>query len=211
MIPFIDRLWLLFMMAVMFNPHHVVAQPGPLEPPASKPDPNLEKVRQLLNGFQFKDEQTRPLFEMGEAAFPIFESILKDPKSESMHVRRVMSLLASMKTDRRRFVEPAVARLLDADEGVRWRAVQLLGEIGSEHDTAPIVAMLSDKETVVHHAAAESLAKIGGKRDLVAMDAWLKTGSGEHRDLESMRHVKECRDKLEKRLKENPIPKDLKN
>ena len=43
------------------------------------------------------------------------------------------------------------------------------------------------------------------------MDAWLRTGTAHRNDRASMQHVKQRRDELAKRLKENPIPKNLKN
>jgi hypothetical protein len=58
---------------------------------------------------------------------------------------------------------------------------------------------LSDTDKVVVNGAAKALAAIGGPREVTAMDVWLLGGS--HRDEAHLRqHVKNCRDKLKKRL-----------
>jgi HEAT repeat protein len=96
--------------------------------------------------------------------------------------------------------------------GVRFRALRLLAEIGSEHDTAAVIPLLSDTDSLIRYTASETLAKIGGRRDLEAMDAWLKNGKNPRpKDTDYPLHVKKCRDELEKRLKDNPIPKDIIN
>jgi hypothetical protein len=73
------------------------------------------------------------------------------------------------------------------------------------------VSLLSDEDVIIVNAAATALAKTGGPREVFAMDAWLRGGSA-HRDKGNLLiHVKRCRDELEKRLRENPIPKDLRD
>jgi HEAT repeat protein len=116
-----------------------------------------------------------------------------------------------MKCDTRRFALLGTKRLSDDDEGVRRLAAALLEKIGTERDTPPLIALLSDEEVTVQHQAAKALVAIGGTRDLIAMDAWLKKGTGGNRHVESLRHVKECRDALELRLNESPMPKNLKD
>lgn len=196
---------------LMFSPDFAAAQPDSTADPTIKPNPDANHVRRLLSGFQFKDEQFRPLLELEEAVFPAFEAILKDAKSDPQHVRRVFLTLARMKGDTRRFVLLSTEKLSDEDEGVRRLAAALLEKIGTERDTPPLIALLSDEEVTVQHQAAKTLVAIGGKRDLIAMDAWLKKGSGGNRHADSLRHVKECRDALELRLKESPMPKNLKD
>lgn len=170
---------------------------------------SVEKVTLMLRSQHFKEDQRRPLLELGARAFPAYEAILKNPKSDSDHVERVLFILAELKIDRKRLLEPALGRLADADSNVRFRALGFIAQVGSERDTAPIIALLSDDDTVVRRAAARALARIGGSRDVIAMDAWLKSGSAHRKDGDYIRHVKECRDELEKRLKEPP--KDTKN
>ncbi len=105
------------------------------------------------------------------------------------------------------FLEHAVFRLADSDDGVRWHAVRLLAVIGSEKDCSPIISLLSDEETVVRYGAAKALAKIGGKREIAAMNVWLKVGN--HRDdKDYLRHVEKCRDEIKTRLDRPNRPRE---
>jgi hypothetical protein len=82
---------------------------------------------------------------------------------------------------------------------VRWVAVQLLEQIGTNVEGSAVVALLSDAEKLVAYAAAKTLVAIGGPRELIAMDAWLLGVS--HQDDRQLRlHVKKCRDRLAERL-----------
>jgi hypothetical protein len=185
--------------------------------PDKPPDPNVVKVEKILDAYASaalqpvskRTEILQPLREMGEIAFPAYETILANPKSDPRIVRSAMEVLISMRVDRR-FVNLVVDRLADSSWVVRWKALVFLRVHGSEWDTAPVIALMSDKELDVRYEAATVLEKIGGKRDLIAMDAWLKTGSALRDEKEFLSHVKDCRNKLEKRLK-NPIPKGFKN
>lgn len=178
---------------------------------ADEPVPELVRVQLILRGEHFKAADVKPLLEMGERAFPAYEIIIGNPESDPTEVARAFGIIGQVKGSRSRFIDSTVARLADSNRGVRTAALGLLGRIGSERDTAPIIALLSDEDLMVRTAAADTLPKIGGKRDLVAMDAWLKTGASHRNDGNHLLLVKKCRDELEKRLKENPIPKDLKN
>jgi HEAT repeats len=149
----------------------------------------------------------RKLMLRRDALRPAFEAILANPKSHPTKVSSTFYTLVLTATTGQRFIELAVERLADNTSGVRAGALYYLEHYGSALDTAPIVALLSDSDIIVHHAAAKTLAKIGGPRDIVAMDAWLKSGTAHRKDGDFQRHVKECRDALEKRLK--AIPKDL--
>ena len=53
--------------------------------------------------------------------------------------------------------------------------------------------------------------KTGGPREVVALDVWLRTGTAYRDDPKFLKYVKACRDKLENRLKDNPVPKNMKN
>jgi hypothetical protein len=169
---------------------------GRPEPPAAEAE-----VRRLLQDKEFSEYQT--LLDMGERAFPAFEAILSDPKAKPFEVRGVFSIVGTVKADRRRFVEHAVRRLADADSGVRKSAVWVLERIGTAKEASPVVALLSDENKVTVHYAAKTLAAIGGPREVVAMDAWL-LGASHRGDAHLRQHVKECRDKLQKRLAEDP-------
>lgn len=163
----------------------------------------------MLNGIHFKDDRHRALLDLGESAFPAYEEIIRHPRSKPQHVLRAILILTKMKADRRRFTDPVVRRLEDDDDGVRFYATMLLQQIGTDREAASVVPLLSDEDSSVVLQAACTLAAIGTQRELAAMDEWIKSGKGRNRDGDTMRQVKECRDRLEKRLKE--IPKDLMN
>ncbi len=202
-----------FAVQITAQPELPVTEPDPNEKNVRGPDPNVENVRELLGKFTscgFAAVKARAsLMELGEDAFPAFELILNDPMTKPKSVSGAMYILAKMKCDRRRFIEPTIARLADTNAGIRSSAAQLLAEIGSERDTAPLLVLLSDEDTGVGSVAAEALAAIGGKRDLLAMDVWLKTSIAHRNEGDYLRRVRERRDALEKRLK--VIPKDLKD
>jgi hypothetical protein len=101
-------------------------------------------------------------------------------------------------------------RITHHRESVLESAIMLLGAIGDDRDASVLVPCLSNDRGEVRHAAADALAKIGGWQELKAMDAVLKVDDP-RRDANEVQHLKACRDKLEVRLKANPIPKHLTN
>jgi HEAT repeat protein len=165
--------------------------------------PSAELVRNLLQGSESQSSGLPQLVKLGAKALPAYEVILADPKSKPLELLVVMGLVSEIKADRTRFRDLAVGLFPHSDPRVRREALQLLAEIGTEQDTSPILAMLSDEEKLIRQEAAKTLVKLGGKRDLVALDIWLKTGNYRN-DIHYLNFVKECRDKLEKRLKETP-------
>ncbi len=167
------------------------------------PSPTVEHVREILRGFERADKVDKRLIEFGPRAFPAYEAIIADPKSESREIVLLFGAVGDIKADRKQFLDLAAARLNDSSSNVRRAALLLLNEIGSDRDTSPIVALLSDEDKLVRRTAAKTLSRIGGKRDLVAMDIWLKTGNYQG-EVQHLQHVKDCRSALEKRLKADP-------
>lgn len=160
--------------------------------------PDVEEVRRLLH-WEGPLSGPRPLIGLGQKVFPALESILADPKSKPGDVARAFGLLNTMEMDRRRFLELAVGRLADPSSSVRWAALGLLKQIGTERDCAPVVVLLFDQDIAIRRSAAETLGVIGGKRELAVMDVWLRIG--DHRsDGDLVRRVQEQRDLLKKRL-----------
>jgi hypothetical protein len=100
--------------------------------------------------------------------------------------------------------------MLNNREDVRDSVIELLGAIGDERDANVLVPFLSHNRAALRSVAAKALAKIGGWHELEAMKACVKA-SNVRRDANELRHLQECRDKLEARLKANPIPKHLTN
>jgi HEAT repeats len=156
---------------------------------------------QMFDPDENQEKKRRYLIRMGEKAFPAYEAILTDPKSPYDSVCGVLCILRYVKADRRCFIKYALARLTDEDFTVRHLALELLGKIGSSTEMPPVVALLSDEQEDIANCAARTLAALGGPNELVAMDVWLNGTS--HRANPHLRsYVRECRDKLKKRLDE---------
>jgi hypothetical protein len=158
-----------------------------------------EEVRALLKGIEFK-EQYRNLVSMGTEAFPAYLEILADNGSEPVDVSRIFIILEAIKTDRQQFIEPAIRRLADSNNTVRYRAVRLLSHIGGQAEVTPVVALLADTDPTVSYNAATTLKVISSDhRTVAALDIWLN--SGNHSDQKELReHVAKCRDELKQRL-----------
>ncbi|WP_439632123.1 HEAT repeat domain-containing protein [Gemmata sp.] len=153
-------------------------------------------------------EISRPILEMGEKVFPVFEAILDDPKSDPSHARAALQLLIGMEdTDRKRFVDRAVKCLARDEEMVRLKALHLLGRIGSAADTAPLYALFADK--LLQREAVRTIVEIGGKRDLATLSVWLRANKGGTDEEQRFRsYVEDGRDDLEERLTGNrPAPR----
>ena len=81
---------------------------------------------------------------LGERVFPIFNLILVAKDVKPVELTRIFAALSQVKADRSQFLEHAVRGLAHESDNVRGAAVQLLAQIGSTRDAAPIVALLSD-------------------------------------------------------------------
>lgn len=163
--------------------------------------PTPADVRALVAG-DGSHSASLQLKEYGPAAFPAYEVILADPKSEPHEVSRVLSVLVNVKADRKRFVELAAAQAAHEKSRVRFQAVRLLQQIGTPAEGSVLVALLGDGDNGVAYGAAEALAATGGRREVAALDAWLKVGTTRRDDGDFLIHVKKCRDELDKRLKD---------
>ncbi len=168
--------------------------------------PNDEMVRSMLVSLEFGEEYT-VLVTLNHKVYPNFERILAMRDVNRLEVSRMFIVLANVKGDRSRFLEPAVTKLSDSDNAIRRDSVGLLAEIGSERDTAPIVALLNDEEFTVGVAAAKALSTIGGPRELAALNIWLTVTKPENYSkewqgsYESLRkNVIKSRDALKERL-----------
>jgi len=156
--------------------------------------------------------EQRALIQLGERVFPIFRAILVAKDVQDREISRMFGTLAEMKADRSQFLEHVIAGLSNESAGVRGAAVQLLAQIGSTRDTAPIVALLSDKEWTNSISAAKTLAAIGDRRALAAVDIWLNSSSPRQHDGDKLseqlrKHVTKYRDELRQRLeKEKKSP-----
>ena len=139
-------------------------------------DDVVGKVRPLLWAAEFNEEHAI-LVEQGEKAFPAFLQILTAKDVKPIETARIFNVLAKVKIDRSQFLEHAILGLSHEHVSVRGTAVQLIAQIGSARDIAPVVALLSDTEWTNSVAAAKTLATIGDKRALAAMDVWLNSAT----------------------------------
>jgi HEAT repeat protein len=178
----------------------------PLRPGEVAVAPTTTEVREvaaIAAGGVFWDKRpVDALVARGSDAFPAYEAILRDPKSEPAEVTGVLNLLCRVAAHKERFVPLVVPYLAAENASVRRSAVRLIGQIGTPSEGAILAALLSDEERSVAYRAAEALAATGGKRELTAFDAWLRSGAAYRDDTSYVQYVKACRDMLEKRLKE---------
>jgi HEAT repeat protein len=166
------------------------------------------KIRLLLTSEEYIDRnELTKLGGLSSAAFPLYGRILDDPKEDTYIVARTLGVLSIIKADRSQFLDRTVTKLSDSHSGVRRSAVQLLAQIGSDHDVAPVIAMLSDEDFTIGIAAAKTIQAIGGSRDLAALDTWLRVTNDKRytpkyrQQYEELReYVAKARDGLKERL-----------
>ena len=68
-------------------------------------------------------------------------------------------------------VEPLIAALGDADEGVRKAAAEALGQIGDARAVEPLIGALKGRDDRVRKAAAGALEALGWQSDRAATGA----------------------------------------
>jgi hypothetical protein len=171
-------------------------------------------------------DNERTILRWGARAFPAYEAILADSASDVVDVEGVCIAIHQLKLERRRFIPLLVNRLtapdalvqagstqdwdVEIDErnatyirnAVRSAAIELLGEIGSEQETVHVRQYLYNDDYGIQYAVLSALTKLGGQRDLDAVNAWL-CNPWPIRPEVFIRRVKQCRDKIEVRLKAN--------
>ena len=78
-----------------------------------------------------------------------------------------------------RRVKPLIAALKDPDESVRWRAAEVLGQLGDGRAIEPLVdAVLKDPNNIVRWHIAETLEQLGDGRAVEPLIAALKDPDG---------------------------------
>jgi HEAT repeat protein len=145
--------------------------------------------------------ELRYLERAGEKAYPAYETILKDPLSDSRLVGQLCIIIACQKGDRSRFLPMLRNRLTDLDLGVRLWTIVAIGQIGNREDLVPLAAFLSSDHDWTAKSAASAIVKIGGEPGLRALEIWLLT-TRERGDSEVRQHIRSCRDSLKKKLDE---------
>lgn len=169
---------------------------------ATSETPSVEDVCRLLS---CDLDAKAKLAQMGDKAFPAFETILADATAEPRLVAAVLLVVRDVKADRRRFIEPAVRALAHQSSNVRSKALQLLAQIGTAREAPPVVALLNEGDNEyatigIAFNAARTLVAIGGPSELRAMDVWLVGAANPRFPIRTF--VKTQRDLLEKRLTE---------
>ncbi|MBY0456492.1 MAG: HEAT repeat domain-containing protein, partial [Gemmataceae bacterium] len=188
-----------------------LAQNAPARAPVPKQaGPTVAEVREVVAGYSGavainRLDDTKPaeaLLALKEAAFPAYRVILADPKSTELEVSGVLLMIQCVQAPKAKFLPLVVPHLNHENWWVRVKAVRLVTEIGTGEECPILVALLSDCDPVVRNRAAEALVALGGAKELLAFDVWLRTAPGRREEERFVRHNKECRDKLDKRLKE---------
>lgn len=141
----------------------------------------------------------RVALEEGERAFPAYEVILADEKSNPILVQRICQFLAMQKADRTRFLPLLRKRLMDPFDYVRLWAIPVIGQIGTKDDLPILVAFLSSEHNGTVKMAASAVASIGGDAAMNALDIWLLCG-GDRNDADLRKTVTIYRDELKGRL-----------
>jgi HEAT repeat protein len=162
-----------------------------------------QKIFRILHFFEYRENDHEDLVKQGKKLFPLYLRILSDKTgTQDWHetgVVRVLSILAEVDDDRSIFLEPALAHLNERRWEARYRAVVLLGQIGSVKEAPPLVALLNDPKSGVAGAAATAVGKIGGDRELLAMTIWLKNADL-RKDPETVKDVRAAIEQITKRL-----------
>jgi hypothetical protein len=163
-------------------------------------EPALEKFSDLnvLRRLDIKEAYAQ-LIRRGEKAFPSLVTVLSDEKATRSEVLTTLGVIARVKADRSRFHGHAVGFLRHSDPEVRWAAVKLLEQIGTEKDTATLYPMMTDPELVVRYAAPKAIAAIGGRRDLAKLNKLLQANKFQDGD-DYRAKLEKYRDAMKKRL-----------
>jgi hypothetical protein len=145
-------------------------------------------------------------FQAGERAYPAYEVILSDPKSDPRLVSQILTILATQdKADRSRFLPLLRKRLTDPESYVRYGAVEAVGQVGNKDDLPALAVFLASEDKWTVKMAASSVAKIGGEAAMTVLDVWLL--SGHYRDDPDVRGVvTKRRDELKQRLEKAKKP-----
>jgi HEAT repeat protein len=185
--------------------------------PPAPPPPTVAEVRAVAplacpTGAPADRRRLQAVLDRGTAAFPAYEAILADPASTHDDLEGVLNMVRRTDAPKERFLPLVVPLLAHRNWSMRRSAILLLEQIGTPEEGSILIALLSDEAgNPVRSPAARALAATGGRRELIAMDLWLRSAAiNDPNDTTLLDHVKECRDKLEMRLKESPPPKDTK-
>jgi HEAT repeat protein len=172
--------------------------------------PTIERIRRLADGggerygIDF-------LLEYGRSAFPAYVVILNDPNSKTVEIAGVLCAIGNLDVPRGEFLPYAVDFLTHKDALVRQSAIFLVGEIGTRAEASILIALISDKDRSVALDAVLALVKVGGPAEVIALDAWLCTGSAHRENKKFLDFVKMYRDRLDKRLRKVPDKIENKN
>lgn len=129
------------------------------------------------------------------------QTILGDPRFESVHVNRAITVALRAKDGPIAYLRPAMHRLTDGNPGIARSSLKIVEAVGTNRDCPPLVALMDEDEDVaLRYTASRVLAKLGDHRGLNALDVWLAGISWEAFPRDYRKHVVEQRDRLATRL-----------
>lgn len=188
----------------------VFAQGFPTSGQADADLPSDLRIRQMLGVIDQQGGEQKKLIGLGAKLFPAYIRILTAEDVTATEKSRIFAALAQVDGNREQFLDHAVAALPTRNDRVQSSAVQLLKQIGTSRESAPIVALLFDTNPVTKHTAADALRSIGDRRTVDALQVWLNVPANQNpRYLYD--HVTKCRndlfDRLERERKATPPKK----
>ena len=171
------------------------AQAPAAAPAAGEDIPGVQTVTRMIRsatkhcGFDRTEEAEAAVVALGDRAFPAYEAILADPKSDGRLVRRTFHFIAQVQADRRRFI-PLVVRHLAPNTEVNPRIVEsvIVNQIvyrSAVPEPATFLRMASDcgeriadENYVTRHYAAKLLGEIGDEREAATLRPLLTDYNG---------------------------------
>lgn len=142
-------------------------------------DLSCYKARELLNAYCGVQGCYRELLRRGDKEFPAYEAIFRDKEASPMQIAGAMSMVATVKGDRRRFHAYALRYLSHDAPEVRRGALYLLEKIGTEKDTPKLYPLMKDPGMRVRYTVPKTIAAIGGRRDLDKLNRMLQANTFE--------------------------------
>jgi hypothetical protein len=172
-----------------------LAQAPAVAPTAERDIPSVQTMTRMLRsatkhcGFDQTEEAEAAVVALGDRAFPAYEAILADPKSDDRLIRSTFRFIARVDADRRRFV-PLVVRRLAPNTVVNPQIVQsvIVNQIvyrSAVPEPATFLQIASacgeriaDENYVTRYHAARLLGEIGDEREAATLRPLLTDYNG---------------------------------
>jgi hypothetical protein len=172
-----------------------LAQAPAVAPAAERDIPSVQTMTRMLRsatkhcGFDQTEEAEAAVVTLGDRAFPAYEAILADPKSDDRLIRSTFRFIARVDADRRRFV-PFVVRHLAPNTVVnptlvRSVIVNQLVYRSAALEPATLLRIacdcgseIADENYVTRYHAARLLGEIGDEREAATLRPLLTDYNG---------------------------------